>query len=719
MQRDAVLALAEQLVQSAESVLADCNLADQPKMPTRQVVGAQLARHFELALGTVDRRDRGAIYTPPDVVRFIVREAVTARVAAEFDMSMEEGRSYLVPDAARGLPNKVRARLSSVLREVRIVDPAAGAGALLVGAATELWSIARKLREAGLEGLDELATEQGAVRRCQGFEIDADAVAIANAVLALTFRTAEGDEPRVVTRNALMDGLHHAAAPAGWDLIVMNPPYIGEKFLKERLGADARQALKDRDGFAGDLLAHFLLLAIRSLRARGAVSAIVSDTMLTMDSSTELRRRLLGDACLRSVAWCRPFETVAVHAAVVTATVGDSNPAWVECIQEDDGARLIAAPRRSVGIRDFERLPHRPLYKPSDAAQVVLGCWAKVPYLDQLWNGVGTRRRTDADLEIVMADECPGNWTLLGAVTRSGQGLATGDDRRFVGFTAGSQEARRALQRQSRIASALRDDPERSSAWAHVKRRMGDGALLQDALVSSLDLRDTGQTMDLPERKPFRIVSEDDVRRTPLTVDEQRHGILEGPRWVSYETSDRSSFRGGAAWVRDNPVVIDWSAESVALLRRRRVDGPRKPVMRNEDLWFKGGVTHNRVASYLRARLLPANTIFSSESPVYATRVRWLDDLSLVAMLNAPIVEFAIKTFLATRNHLEVGHLRRLPMPVLDAQTGATLRRLASAFIAATRAGETSIVSKLASELDETTRELYGVSMTLELPVRR
>ena len=95
----------------------------------------------------------------------------------------------------------------------------------------------------------------------------------------------------------------------------MNPPYIGEKFLTERLGSEARQALKDRDGFAGDLLAHFLLLALRSLRACGAVSAIVSDTMLTMDSSTELRRRLLGDACLRSLAWCRPFEG-GVHAAI-------------------------------------------------------------------------------------------------------------------------------------------------------------------------------------------------------------------------------------------------------------------------------------------------------------------------------------------------------------------------------------------------------------------
>ena len=123
-QRAAILALAERLVQSDQSVLADYSLAVlQSDMPTRQATGAALAGHFEEAVGTVGRRHRGAVYTPSAVVWFIIREGLTARVAAEFKVSMEEGRSYLVPDVARGLPTKVQARLGSLLRDLRIVDP--------------------------------------------------------------------------------------------------------------------------------------------------------------------------------------------------------------------------------------------------------------------------------------------------------------------------------------------------------------------------------------------------------------------------------------------------------------------------------------------------------------------------------------------------------------------------------------------------------------------
>jgi len=308
-----------------------------------------------------------------------------------------------------------------------------------------------------------------------------------------------------------------------------------------------------------------------------------------MDSSAELRRRLLEDVCLRSVAWSRPLQSVAVHGAVLTATVSRDDSGRVECIQEDDGGRLATASRRSVDLKDFGRLPHKPLYRPSDAAQAIQDRWANVPHLDELWAAVGARRRMSATLEIALADCCPGDWTLLGAATRSAQGLATGDDRRFVGFVEGSDEARRALRRQNRIARVLRNDPEQASAWSLLKRRMGDGASLQDALLFLLELRDAGHTADLPGRKPFRVVCAGEVHQGPLTTEQRRGGIVEGPSWISYETGDRSTARGAAAWVRENPVVIDWSAAAVALLRRRRIAGPRKPVMRNEDLWFRGG----------------------------------------------------------------------------------------------------------------------------------
>jgi hypothetical protein len=141
--------------------------------------------------------------------------------------------------------------------------------------------------------------------------------------------------------------------------------------------------------------------------------------------------------------------------------------------------------------------------------------------------------------------------------------------------------------------------------------------------------------------------------------------------------------------------------------------------MRHEELWFRGGVTHNRVTSYLRARLLSPEAIFSSESPCYRAAAPWLSDLGLLAILNAPLVEFILKTFLATRNHIELGHLRQLPIPVLSSDRLAELEGLGAAALEASSGGQEERLAKIEAELDLVTRELYGVHARSRLPVVR
>jgi hypothetical protein len=246
-----------------------------------------------------------------------------------------------------------------------------------------------------------------------------------------------------------------------------------------------------------------------------------------------------------------------------------------------------------------------------------------------------------------------------------------------------------------------------------VRDRLGAGRQLNDALAYLLHAHQDHLDV-LPERKPFQVVDRAKVRTKPLTPVEISNGISSGPHWIPYETSDRSSPQGGARWARENPTVLDWSHDAVALLRRRREIGERRPVMRNEDLWFQGGVTHNRVTSYMRARMMPKHAVFSSESPVYIPLTEWLDVFALLALLNAPVVEFIIKTFLASRNHIEVGHVLRVPIPVLTPSQSGRLTSLGKKALAASRAGSGQL-QQIEVELDCFTRELYGVgSLDLE-----
>jgi hypothetical protein len=125
------------------------------------------------------------------------------------------------------------------------------------------------------------------------------------------------------------------------------------------------------------------------------------------------------------------------------------------------------------------------------------------------------------------------------------------------------------------------------------------------------------------------------------------------------------------------------------------------------------------VKSYLRARMLPAGAIFSSESPVYVPRVWWLDEHALLALLNSSLIEFAVKTFLASRNHIEVGHVRRLPAPVLDADARTLLSSLAETACEAAERDDSDRVAAAERDIDELVRDLYGVRKSAKLVIVR
>ncbi len=723
--RDAVVAIASALLRcagmrprrtaSADPLarLADALIDEAPAAEAADAAVA-LAALFERALGQAGKRDQGAVYTPPEIVDFMVVEAISARCVDALGIAPAAARRIAAGDVSALRESEART-LGALLVELRLVDPAVGAGAFLVGAARRLSGMAAALSDADVPGLMPLSTPAGALGHCcHGYELDADAVTIATAVLALATQACDTREvPSVVTqRNPLLQGMDHPRAKQGWDVVLMNPPYVGEKYVRARFGDRFADALRELDGFSGDLLSHFVIRALSAVRPGGIVSAIVSDTAFTMETTSAMRRELVDRAVPLSIAWCRPFRTVAVQGGVVTAARAPfRGRAPLEWLDAPAHAAIAEAPRRRVRRDVLRQLPGRQLFRPTKVARAILERWTSVEALDEAWYEVGGR---GAGRDRPGAPQREGSWVLLGAAVRGGQGLATGDDRRFIGAVAGTGAAIRSEARQRRLLEALRTEPRRKAQWDLVRRRLGAGHQLGDALAHLLHVHHEHADV-LPEKKPFQVIDRARVRTQPLTGAEIRDGIASSACWIPYETSDRSSTRGGARWARENPIVLDWSRDAVALLRRRRETGERRPVLRNEDLWFQGGVTHNRVTSYLRARMMPKHAIFSSESPVYVPLAGWLDAHALLALLNAPVVEFIVKTFLASRNHIEVGHVLRIPIPVLTPSQSATLTLLGKNALAASRTNAEQL-PPVEAELDRFTRELYGVgSAALDL----
>jgi hypothetical protein len=550
----------------------------------------------------------------------------------------------------------------------------------------------------------------------------------------------------------------------GWDTVIMNPPYVGRKEVAQRLDERRIADLEAHYGRTYDLMIHFAFRALQLVRPGGVVSMIFNDSIFTSEDADELRRRLLPDADpdieLLTVARSRCFEGRAVNGGVIVAALqAPTRPhiRWVENhgrpTTDLAGASIPAALRDepySVGASelwvaprtDYHRLPHRPLFRPSPPARRLLDAFEHtVAWRDfgRYATGMGGTRR-QADWQLLSDTRALDRWkleatrtgfferlhpgedfVLLGLVIEGGQGLATADDRRFLGAIDGTPEAEEARANAVRYATLLRDRPGPRLLFERELARVG----LEAALLAVAE-RYRPDELGWPRSGLIRVAPREGVRTTRLTEAEVRDGIVRGPTWVPFEKGDSSGDDGGAArWRRENPIVIDWSAESVALLRRRarQAESYRKPRLQNEHLWGQSGVTWNTIARYLRTRLTSEGGIFGHKTPVVRPTVDWITVPALLAFLNAPVVDLLLRNTLGSLMQIEVGHIRRIPMPVLNRGQAEHLDALGRRALAAKTArdgGETGEpLEAIEQEIDRYVRDLYGVAVDADLWVVR
>lgn len=205
---------------------------------------------YPLLLTANNRSALGAFYTPP---------CLTARL---LDQAEEQGVDWT---------------------QARVLDPAAGAGAFLIGAAL-------RMREA-LKGAEPAFVLRQMGVRLLGLEIDPQAAALAQAameiVLADLARAAKLPVPNFVR---VCDTL--AEKPNGsFDLVIGNPPY-------GRVALTPAQRTEFRRGLFGhaNLYGVFTDIAVRWAKAGGLVAYLTPTSFLAGQYYSALRRLLAQEA---------------------------------------------------------------------------------------------------------------------------------------------------------------------------------------------------------------------------------------------------------------------------------------------------------------------------------------------------------------------------------------------------------------------------------------
>ena len=548
----------------------------------------------------------------------------------------------------------------------------------------------------------------------------------------------------------------------GWDIAIMNPPYVGHKEIPRRLSQLKCNDYEQHYQQKSDLMVLFAYRALQLTHGHGIVSMIFNDSIFTSADAERLRRTMINDHDVLSVARTKCFEGKAVNGGVVVLQKDQRTDAlrWVEGYKRppadfasaSDPLKFSAKPGRveaagtmeiySAPAHEYNRLPHRPFFRPSTEAINLLdsfeACerWAELSKPDG-WAVMSNTRALERQIKDLRRTGWyerlePGQWILLGYAIEGGQGLATADDKHFLAAIEGTEEAREHLANQIKLEKLILENPQVQPRWKslyekHRAERGREAALLAVWDEPGSDRKATEGGLGWPKSALFRIAPAMNVKNDPPTIEERKSGIRGTTCWIPFEKGDQSQIedlrgsvrRLGARWARDNELVIDWSTDAVGLLRNRAATGGhRSPRFQNEDLWFTAGVTWNTVTSYMRARLLPS-AIFGHKAPMIRPAVDWLDTYALMALLNSRVVDFVIRTFLGSRMMIEVGDLRRVPIPVLSPKDSGDLSNLGHEAVDAARRKASSDLDRIDNEIDNRIRLLYSVDSNAELWVVR
>jgi hypothetical protein len=313
-----------------------------------------LGRVFEGVMDPEARRDAGAFYTPPTLVRAIVREALACHLAPQLHRSESALADALDdPDPA----------LQRALLDLRILDPAVGSGAFLVGALELLHGPAPR---------DARRVRHLVTRRLFGVDRHPGAVRLTELRLWLeTLRAMRGRLPGAVTPlpnldvsiragDSLLDPLHgHPLAPrAALGLAAERRAVVSSH------GAEKRTALRalrrtERAALATALTERDAALqhALRDLEDGAATQSLWGET-LPIAASVQRHRTHLR-AMLRAVrsesrhlardTSSAPFAIESAFAPVLAQRGGFdlvlANPPWVRA------ERLPQAMRSALGAR--------------------------------------------------------------------------------------------------------------------------------------------------------------------------------------------------------------------------------------------------------------------------------------------------------------------------------------------------------------------------------
>ncbi len=503
-----------------------------------------------------------------------------------------------------------------------------------------------------------------------------------------------------------------------FDIVIGNPPYISTK------GVTPAKAKRYEGiyGFSDDTYNLFTFRAIRdgvSLLAEGGVlSYIIPKTFWTIQTKQNMRDLLLAKTFRFLFDTANPFASVMVDTCVIC--VENTHSDGSNTVRILDGSRDLNAPTilPELPQSTFLQAPRKVLFKPTPLA---LGLYQRFgekvkELLKSKWDWIATSKKIEQSKPLLrkyVSDLTPGEVTLLGCVTEGGQGLATGDNGRYVAVRSDSKWARNVRENR---AKKLKEKWKAGKVTA----RDLDG-LDPDTFLATKSEADIALTFDKLKKKYkdprffgkgliYRLaVPEQIADADALTQKERENGIADDAlaTYVLYDKGDKD----GNRWYLETPYVIQWTKTNVSFLKK-----DPKARYQGYTYYFKEGFCWTDVNStFLKSRIKKRGVFDVLSMSLFTTTT--MPDWYYVCLINTSLISLYVDIFINNTSHFQINDARQLPIVVPTEEQLAEAKSIFDRSVAIKRAQFASEMSEAEAdealapiqvELDRWAYRLYG-----------
>jgi len=541
-------------------------------------------------------------------------------------------------------------------------------------------------------------------------------------------------------------------------VVIANPPYVNTKDVAKY---EWRSNLESEFGWVDDLYNHFTHLAVNFSKNNGIVTFITSDTFFTIQTKANMRKLLLENEILHLIPTPKAFSAMVDTAIFIVKKNDNSDNYQFEFsdIRKPDFDQLgfskqyikssgndvatwerILDPlfsnlksgkyyTKNIDINLFRENLNQVFFSPIEMnLQIKEKIIPSVKGLyDKYWDLIKTSReitKNSVKLNEYRESLKSGDLTMLGLVTEGGQGMATGNNGRFVGCLKNTKSARRILEtRCKKLSDAFAKESSLFDSYPSfincsskndfdsVLNRMTENEIriLFDEIKLKIDRDIFGQGY------LFKIIDPSEVADIDAMTDEEKQSGIDNNRqdhFVLYDKGDRD----GNRWFAESPYYIDWSKDSVKVLRT-----DTKARWQGYNFFFRAGFCWTNVlnpnAEYIKSRIKMQSVNDVGTMALYPLMEN-INAKYLVCILNSYFIFELLREFLNASVNLQINDMRKFPIII---PSNSQLTKFEDLFNRAYAikeqqfseeiSKETAIIklNEIQDELDEMVYNLYGI----------